>query len=606
MFSLLHAVSVVLLTADISGSPLVSSALQVKKNGQPHAQQAGVQSATEAFRSGSKDFEKGDLAAARREFERAVKLAPQVWAAHSALGSVLLAQGDAKGAVRELTAARRLNPQDKVVTLNLAVADSLTRNFQGSAELFKEFVAAGSTLDGALAVDAAIPLATAMSETGDKVGAASLLENAVAATPNDANLQDALGTVQAGLGNFAPAEETLRKAVALDDKMAPAHFHLGSVLLEGHRAAEAVPELARAHELAPAEVSYTLHLARALMEGGDDAKAVDLLKGALAARRTGDPETVEVRYRLALALQATEQVKEALPLFAEVVKARPMDAEVLTNAGLDHVQLGDAPGGVELYLRAMKLAPDDSTLRQNLGVAYLQQSDLDRALEQFRAGLKLDPENPQLHYDLGLALKLKDDLPGAIPEFERAAALDPGLPDPPYTLGIIYMQQGRFAEAAKSLEQVTVLRPGNGDAWATLGSVYKQSDQPEKAVVALRNAIGLLPSQPSPHITLAAILAAQGKKEEAAAERKTGAELTRVAVNRQKSAFALDSGTLLVKRGQYAEALAQFQEAVSADPGSVAAHIALAEALDHAGRKGEATDERRKAKDLAGASSAAH
>jgi protein O-GlcNAc transferase len=144
-----------------------------------------------------------------------------------------------------------------------------------------------------------------------------------------------------------------------------------------------------------------------------------------------------------------------------------------------------------------------------------------------------------------------------------------------------------------------VLRPENGDAWATLGSVYKQSEQPEKAVVALRKAIALLPEQPSPHITLAAILAAQGKKDEAAAERKVGADLTRVAVNRQKAAFALDSGTLLVKRGQFAEALVQFQDAVSADPGNAAAHLALAEALDHAGRRGEATDERRKAKDLA-------
>jgi protein O-GlcNAc transferase len=597
MFPVLHAVSLVVLAAAFPTPQPPIEGFQAKKNGPSQAQM--VQAATEAFRAGSEDFGKGDLAGARREFERAVKLAPQAWAAHGALGSVLLAQGEAAGAVRELSAARRLHAGDRAVMLNLAVAESLTGDFRGSAQLYNELRAGGDAPEGSLTADAAIPLGAALSETGDKAGAASLLGNAVAAAPNDARLQDARGTVQAGNGEFAAAEQTLRKAVGLEDSLASAHFHLGSVMLETHRPQEAVAELDRAHVLAPALTGYTLQLARALMEGGEEAKAVELLRGALQAGRTNDPEMVEVRYRLALALQATEQVKEALPLFSEVVKARPADAEVLTNAGLDHVQLGDATGGIELYLRAMKVNPADVTLRQNLGVAYLQQSDITHALEQFREGLKLDPENPQLHYDLGLALKLKDDLPGAIPEFERAAALDPSLPDPPYTLGIIYMQQGRFAEAAKSLEQVTVLRPENGDAWATLGSVYKQSEQPEKAVVALRKAIALLPEQPSPHITLAAILAAQGKKDEAAAERKVGADLTRVAVNRQKAAFALDSGTLLVKRGQFAEALVQFQDAVSADPGNAAAHLALAEALDHAGRRGEATDERRKAKDLA-------
>ena len=213
----------------------------------------------------------------------------------------------------------------------------------------------------------------------------------------------------------------------------------------------------------------------------------------------------------------------------------------------------------------------------------------------------MEPENAQLHYDLGLALKLKDDMAGAVPEFERAAALDASLPDPPYTLGIIFMQQGRFADSARSLQRALELRSDNSDAWAMLGSVYKELGESEKAVVALRRAITLVPQQPSPHITLAAVLAAQGKKEEAADERKLGAALTRVAVNRQKADFGMQSGAALMKRDQTAEAIVQFRSAVEAVPDDAAAHDALGNALLRSGKKAEGEAERKRAEDLRGA-----
>src|SRR5206468_1992181 len=123
------------------------------------------------------------------------------------------------------------------------------------------------------------------------------------------------------------------------------------------------------------------------------------------------------------------------------------------------------------------------------------------------------------------------------PEFEQAARLDPSLPDPPYTLGVLSMHLGRFPEAQMQLERATTLRPDHGDAWALLGNVYKQNEQPEKAIAALRRAIELMPNQPSPHITLASILVRKGDMAAAASERRIAADLSRVAVSRQRANF---------------------------------------------------------------------
>jgi Flp pilus assembly protein TadD len=558
---------------------------------------SSIQAADAAFREGYAASQRNDLASARASFEKVVQLAPGIAVGHSALGSVLLAQGDSARAVRELEAARQLGAADDSTLVSLCLAYSNLRDYQKTVATFREFQA-NSKAPGSLPPDAAVAVAAALSETGDAAEAESVLRQAVEASiasrHETAPLYDAYGTALARNQKYAAAATQLQRALLLDDRSASAHFHLGSVELLTNHPQEGLADLDRAHALDPQNIQYTLALAQALTANGEDTRAVEVLRAILPVV-TATSQAIEIKYRLALALQSSGDAKAALPLFTEVVAARPTDASALTNAGLAHVQVGDAKGGIPLYLQALKLTPSDSTLREDLGAAYLQQADLDHAIEQFRAGIAVDSGNAQLHYDLGLALKLQDDLTAAVPEFERAAEIDPALPDPPYTLGIIYMQQGQFEKAASSLEKATALRPGNGDAWATLGSVYEQMQRPDKAEPALRQAIALLPQQPSPHINLATILAARGDKEGAAAERKIGAALTRATVNRQKANFGLDSGTLLMKRGQTSDALVQFQSAVEADPGYAAPHKALADALDRSGRKAEADEERKKA-----------
>lgn len=579
----------------------VPCAITLPAGGQSHPpiasaqQNANVPAAEAAFRDGLAASERNDLRSARFNFEKAVRLAPNVAAGHAALGSVLLSLGDLSEAVRELEIANRSDHSDQSTLLNLILAYSYSHEYAKSIAAYTE-LKAQSEQNTALPADVGIAVATAFAGTAEAPSAQAVLQQAVAAEPDNPRLHDALGTILAQQQDFAGAATHFHQAIALDQSLAAAHYHLGAVESATGNPSEAVAEFTLAHNLEPDNLAYALDLAHAQVANNQEADAIALLRAVLAKLPpSAGSQAVEVKYRLALALQSSGNAKEALPLFTEVIATRPADAEALTNAALARVQIGDAKGGILLYLRALKLTPNNPTLREDLGVAYLQQADLDHALEQFRAGLLLDDQSPQLHYDLALALKLKDDLAAAIPEFERAAALDPQLADPPFTLGIIYMQQGNFQKSAASFEAALALNPANGEAWATLGSVYQQMQQPDKAIPALRRAIELMPAQPSPHITLAAILAAQGHKDEATAERKIGANLSRAATNRQKANFGLDSGKLLMQRGQTADALVQFQSAVEADPNYAPPHLALAEALDRSGRKAEAAEERRKA-----------
>ena len=145
------------------------------------------------------------------------------------------------------------------------------------------------------------------------------------------------------------------------------------------------------------------------------------------------------------------------------------------------------------------------------------------------------------------------------------------------------------------LKAALLLRPGNGDGWAIYGSVLKQLEKRDDAEAALRQAIALLPNQPGPHITLAAVLAEEGKRQEAADERKLAAGLSRTAVNRQRATFSTNAGNQLLQRGQIADAVSQYLDAIAADPGYAEAHAQLSVAYARQGRTDDAAVERKKA-----------
>jgi protein O-GlcNAc transferase len=108
--------------------------------------------------------------------------------------------------------------------------------------------------------------------------------------------------------------------------------------------------------------------------------------------------------------------------------------------------------------------------------------------------------------------------------------------------------------------------------------VYKQQNKQAEAIGALHKAIEIMPQQPGPHVTLAGILAQQGRNAEAVAERKNAADLSRIAVNRQRATFATNTGRALLSKGQITDAIERYQEAVSSDPTYVEAHRGLAAA----------------------------
>ena len=575
---------------------LAASPLQTQKPA------ASLSAAKVALKDGLDAMQRGDLVVAKRDFERVVKLAPQVETGHAALGSVLLSLNQLDIAVSELQTAHRMAPADLAVDLNLGRALVGLGQYEPALAAFRENAASGNALP--LSPEESLANATALAGTNQVAAAIEVLHSALQQAPESALLNDGLGTALAQSGDLAGALPSFQRAVVADPAMAKAQLHLGAALLMLNRPDEAVAPASAAANALPNSFDAQLQLGRALSATHRDTEALEHLRRAVELASAG--QSPDALYALALALQASGDAKAAVPIFARIT-ASPRGSfsrgAALTNYALALVQTGDAANALPLYAQALSAGPDTATLREDYGAAYLQKADLDDAIAQFKAGLLLEPENAHLHYDLGLAYKLKDNLAAAVPEFEQAAALDTTLPDPVYTLGVIYMQQGKYAEAISNLRRATALQPTNGDAWALLGGVLKDSGDAAGAADALRHAIDLQPDQPSLHIQLAALDAQAGRTADAAAQRKIAADLSRAAMSKQRAEFALKSGHTLLEQNKLPEAIYQLKVAVIAEPDLATPHHLLAEAYTRQGKAIEAALEEKQAAKLDAASS---
>jgi len=566
----------------------------------PTASKTTLAAADRAMRAGLAAASANNLDLARRSFAQAVQLAPHIAAAHAALGGILLAQQNFKAALHELQRAHALDPADTASTLNLAHVQSALNNHPNALPLFQQALTSPNA--PTLTPDESLAYANTLLALDHPTEAESQLTEALTRTPDNAPLEVALGALLAQSNHPDQALPHFERAVTLDPAFPQAQYLLGVTRLILGQPEAATQPLQQAVTAAPTSFEAHLQLGRALSATHHDPEALAELHRAAQLRTPQTPP--DATYALALALEASGDAPASIPLFSAATSSSSAEKDptqqsaALINYALALVQTGNAKDALPLYARALALGPDSPTLREDYGVAFLQQSDLDQAILQFQAGLAFDQQNPHLHHDLGLAYKLKDDLTHAIAELQHAAQLDPTLPDPAYTLGVIYMQQARFPEAATQLRLVTTLQPANGEAWALLGSVLKDSDNTADAIDAFQHATALRPDQPSLHVQLAALLIRTGHPDQALAERKLAADLSRTAVARQRATFALRSGRTLLAEGKLPEAVVQLNAATDADPKLPEPHTLLAEALSRQGKLTEAALERRRAADL--------
>jgi tetratricopeptide (TPR) repeat protein len=213
--------------------------------------------------------------------------------------------------------------------------------------------------------------------------------------------------------------------------------------------------------------------------------------------------------------------------------------ETKTNAKGEYIQIGLVPGQYKVTATKDKVGTQMFEIRVRVG----SPAELNFQLTP-SSGLSAEDVKKnaavQASFTAGVEASKSGNHDAAIAKFTEAAALLPNCADCYYNIGFAHSQKQQYAEAEAAFKKAIELKPNSAEAYNGLATIYN----------------------------------AQRKFEEAAAASAKAAEFSGGAAGGGAEAL-YNQGVILWNGGKYAEAKAQFESAIKADPNMADAHYQL-------------------------------
>jgi putative PEP-CTERM system TPR-repeat lipoprotein len=313
---------------------------------------------------------------------------------------------------------------------------------------------------------------------GDDMQALELLQEPLRDHPDDANLLNLAGSIEADIDALAQADAHLKLAVQLQ------------------------PDFAEARR----------NWARASLRANDPRKALEALK-PLLERPDADAQTLALAGRAHTAAGEPGAANKAL---ARAAVLAPQDPAVLAALALSRLAAGDAAAGLR-DLHAAAARDSGSAIDVTLIRALVARHDLDGALEAVQALERKLPERALAHDLRGRVLLLRHDAAGARQSFERALEKDRRwFPAVASLAGLDLLD--RKPEAAQArFQNLVQLSPRNEQALLALADLMQRGGAAgrEKAGALIDRALASNPSSVQARLARIDLLLAQAQPQAA-------------------------------------------------------------------------------------------
>jgi len=270
----------------------------------------------------------------------------------------------------------------------------------------------------------------------------------------------AQGDAFAANHRLTEAENEYKQAIAIDPKLAEAHFRLGLLDLQQDKPTAAAKALARAVEL--------------------------------------DPKNIEAHLRLGSLYVSAAQFEEAR---RQAEAALSLDS----GSGAAHRLIGEinlhrmwyVPAETELK-QAISLAPQDPQAYEDLGLTQLLDSEYGAAESSFQRAVAVKPDDPETYVNLSGFYKAENLPDRAEQALRNGMAKNPQAVALPVALASLYTEQGRAADARRVLDQIE--SPGSpfADGRRAVAEFYLANGDAASALDRFRALAQENPSDPAP------------------------------------------------------------------------------------------------------------
>jgi len=424
---------------------------------------------------------KRDIPAATKSFEAALQKEPGYFPAVASLAAIELAAGKPELARQRFEDVLKTQPKHPQAMLALAELGVRTGAPPAdTARRMREAIKANPTEPTPY-----LALVTFLLNTGDAKTALTAAQEAVAALPNNLDMQDALGRAQIANGDGNQAVTTYTKLAAAQPTYAMHHVRMADGYALNKDMVNAARALRRALELQPnLAAAKGSQVALAVMDKRyDDALA---LSRDMQKRDAKDP--------MGWALEGEVETQRknwaaAAAAYSGALQRRPV-ADYAAKLHRSLLQAGNSAEADRVAADWKKNQPKDAIFAYYLGDLALSQNKLAEAEQHYRAVLEVQPKN---------ALALNN-------------------------VAWLLVKQGKPGAVAMAEQAITLL-PDRAALLDTLATALAAEKQVGKAIDAQKRAIVISPQDHGLKLGLARYYIANGEKPQARAELEALAKL---------------------------------------------------------------------------------
>jgi putative PEP-CTERM system TPR-repeat lipoprotein len=425
---------------------------------------------------------KGDRAAARQEFQRALDIDPGYFPAVAQLARLDFAENKPDAARQRLEGILAKDPRNLQALLALAELRARTgAKPEEIASLIQKAVSAHPT-------DPAPRLALIgyYVRTKDFKNAMLAAQQATAAIPDRPEIVLAAGQAHEAAGELNQAISIYRKLAALEPKSPVPYLRIAQAQFAAKNNDEAIENLRKALDLKPDLMEAQQGLARVYVAAGRVSEAIVIAKEiqkerprepvgyvlegdihasqrkwseAATAYRHGlkQAESTDLAVRLYSVLAAGANGGKAAAEFAETwLKSHPKDQVFRMRLAESALATKQFPVAAQHYRKVLEAAPKNALVLNNLAWAESQMND-PKALEHAEEANRLAPNHPAIMDTLGTLLVDSGQTARGLELLQKAAAQAPQAPAIRLNYAKALIKAGKKDAARKELDELAKL-----------------------------------------------------------------------------------------------------------------------------------------------------
>ena len=300
-----------------------------------------------------------------------------------------------------------------------------------------------------------------------------------------------------------------------------------------------------------------------------------LLTACLLAQATL-PKDLQQRFERAVQLAAQGKLREAEPIFREIIQKQPNFAPAHLNLGLVYRLQNQYEKAAHHLRRAAALNPKDPKPLVELTRLALDRGKLADARGYLRMLRDRFPNEPELPLLEGALASLQGEWGVAIEKFRQALKSRPNDFRIHYNLGIAAYQLQRYNEAEQHFKRAVDLKPDYTTGWKSLGMTYEARGLPEHAIRAYSESLRREPDDLPTRLKRASLYQRVGNLDAALADYR---HLTKVYPRNPEA--HLGAGLILMQQERYSEALVHLGAALNLTPPSDPLYLDILTEIGH-------------------------